>query len=498
MEEYRRIREMVMREGLSRRETARRLRHSRHTIRKALEHAEPPGYRRGKEPDRPRIDPVKGLIDAWLEEDRKAPRKQRHTAQRIWERLTEEYEFQGHPSTVRRYVAQGKAVGGQVYTPLVFDPGEEAQFDWGQAVAVIAGEERSVFLFCSRLCHSTASYARAYESEKTEAVLDGHVRAFEFFGGVPRQGAYDNPRTMVKEIGRGHERKLTERFEAMVSHYVLRTRFCNVRCANEKGHVENLVKHVQQAYLTPVPHVASLEELNAHLARCCEADLDRPAGRGRPTRRQLLEEERRRFLPLPRASFEACVKASRFASKLSFVEHETNRYSVPVAYAYRSCTVSAFVDRIELFVEAERVAVHARSYGKHGYVLDWRHYVPLLERKPGALANGRPYKGEPWGEAMEEMRRALEVRYGGDGTKKFVRALLLFTEFPEAEVKRAVALCVRRRAYSDEAVRAELTYVPPRRLAPLDLSDRPALAGVASEARPAATYDALLVGEARP
>jgi transposase len=498
VEGYDRIRRRVLVEGTSQRQAARELGHSRKTIRKALDHSKPPGYRRTKEVGRPAIDPVRAIIDAWLDGDREAPRKQRHTAKRIWRRLRDEHGFQGGYDSVKRYVAWRQATTGEVYVPLVFEPGEEAQVDWGEAWAEIAGVLAKVFLFCMRLCHSGASFVRAYHNERTEALLDGHVRAFEFFGGVPRRLAYDNPKTIVTSIGRGRERKLTEAFLHLKSHFLFDVRFCNAGRGNEKGQVENLVKYGQRTFMTPVPGTASLQELNDHLDAECRGELSRLGVRSGRTRGELLAEEAERFLALPAHAFEACVRESTIVSKLSLVQFDGVRYSTPVRWAHHPCVVKAFVDRIEVWVQEKRVAAHERSHEKDGFKLDWRHYVPMLERKPGSLENGRPFKGEPWGQAFETMRKELEYRYGAEGTKKFVGVLLLFTEFPEGDVRRAVELCVRRGAYSDEAVRSVLNYEPPRRIGHMDLSHRPDLASVGGGVRPVGTYDALLSREGVP
>jgi hypothetical protein len=150
------------------------------------------------------------------------------------------------------------------------------------------------------------------------------------------------------------------------------------------------------------------------------------------------------------------------------------------------------VDRVDLFVGSERVASHPRSYASHQFVLDYQHYLPLLERKPGGIHNGRPFKGEPWGEDFTRFRHELEFRYNGEGTKRFVKLLLLFTEFPQADVKTAVAICIRRRAFSEEAVRGVLTQEPRRPKRTLDLQDRPELAAVCDGLRPVSLYDRLV------
>lgn len=498
VDDYERIRRLVLVEGLSQRDAARQLGHSRKTVRKALRHSSPPGYRRTEPIRRPAIDPVRHIIDTWLEEDRQRPPKQRHTGQRVFERLRDEYGFRGSASAVRRYVAHKRATSGEVFFPLAFDPGEEAQVDWGEARCVIDGAERKVFLFCMRLCHSTASYVRAYERGNQESSLDGHVRGFEFFGGVARRCAYDNLKSAVISVGKGRKRRLTNKFRQLRSHYLFQTRFCNVARAHEKGHVENLVRRSQKRFMTPLPEVASLNELNAHLLRECERDLDERARPHSLSRRELLATERERMLPLPAAPFAACRQESTFATKQALVRFDTNDYSVPVRWAYHQVVVNGFVDRVEITVAHERVAVHTRSYGAGEFILEPEHYIPLLETKPGGIHNARPFKGQPWGDDFARIRTELEYRYGGEGTREFVKLLLLFTEFPVEDVKRAVRRCVNRRAFSQEAVRATLTWSARREWPRLDLTDSQ-LAAVLCAVRPAGVYDALLSAEeARP
>ena len=399
-------------------------------------------------------------------------------------------------SAVRRYLASKRSRGGEVYFPLQFDPGEEAQVDWGEAWFHLNGEPTKAFLFCMRLCHSKASFVRAYRRQTQEALLDGHVRAFEFFGGVPRRTAYDNLKTVVISVGKGQERRLTKRFIELRSHYLFTTRFCNVASGNEKGHVENLVKHAQRTHMTPLPECTAFEDLNAHLEEQCLADLAEKPSRSEQTRGELLAEERGHFLPLPDALFEACRRESTFATKQSLVRFETNDYSVPVEYAYHPIVIKRFVDRVELWSQERRVALHSRCYERNESVLDPFHYLPLLERKPGGLHHARPFKGQPWGEDFAMLRRELEYRYGGEGTKRFIRVLLLFTEHPVASVKEAVQICVKQRAFSDEAVESLLHYQPHLAMPSLDVSDRPEWRVDCTGIRPAADYDVLLREEA--
>ena len=496
--DYERIRRVVKIEGKTQQQAADELGHSRKTIAKALAHSSPPGYRRQKPPPRPALDSFLSIIDAWVEADRQQPRKQRHTGTRIYERLRDEYGFAGSVSAVRRYLAQRQQTQGEVFFPLQFDAGEEGQVDWGEAWCWLHGVEQKVFLFCLRLCYSSVSYVRAYYQESQEFFLDGHVRAFGFLDGVPRRLAYDNLKSAVITVGQGQDRRLNHHFVALRSHYLFETRFCNVASGNEKGHVENLVKHSQRTFMTPLPCVASLEALNAHLEEQCRKELDKKAPRREETRGTLLEEERIHFLELPPTEFSACRQQSTFASKQSTVRFDTNDYSLPVRWAHHPVQVKGFVDQIEIWTGQQRVATHPRSYGRYQYVLDPFHYIPLLERKPGGIHHGRPFKGAPWGADFACMRRELEYRYAGEGTRKYIDILLLFTRYPSEAVHQAVSLCVKRRAFSDEAVQSILDYQPPSLSTTLDLSDRPVFQVESTGIRPASEYDVLLPEEGTP
>ena len=261
MDHYELIRRKRLIEGLSIRAISRELGHSRQTIRKALTHVTPPGYQRRQAVASPVMDKVAVIVDAWLEQDRQRPPKQRHTAQRIYERLRDEHGFKGSAGTVRRYISKLKTTGQEVFMPLQFDPGEEAQVDWHSGWIIENGVQRKVQFFCMRLCYSKASVVIAYERADLVSFLDGHVHAFEYFGGVPRRLAYDNLKSAVIHVGQGKDRVLNETFKKLRCHDLFETRFCNIARGNEKGDVENLAKRSERTYLTPLPEVTSLGEL---------------------------------------------------------------------------------------------------------------------------------------------------------------------------------------------------------------------------------------------
>jgi transposase len=463
-------------------------------VAKAVANPIPPGYRMGAPRGRPVIDPVKPIIDAWIEEDRSKPRKQRHTAQRIYERLRDEHGFAGNVTTVRRYVRVAERRMKDVFMPLAFEPGEEAQVDWHDGWIEENGVQRKCQFFCMRMCYSKASFVQPYERANLESFLDGHVRAFKHFGGIPKRLAYDNLKSAVIQVLPGRERKLNERFKELRSWYLFDTRFCNIASGNEKGDVENLAKRSQRTYLTPIPAVGALRELGPTLLHQCEADLDRPAPRPHrdKTQRDLWEEEKRCLRSLPDQPFEACRRLCTFIDKRSLVQVDTNSYSAPVRWAHHPVTVKCFVDRVELWCEQACVASHERSYDRGQFILEPAHYLALLKTKPGSLDNARAFKGQPWGDDFDRLRRELEYRYETAGTRKFIDVLLLFNVYPVEDVKQAVRLCVRRRAFSDDAVRGLLRNEPLTSARRLDLSHRPDLLAVSDGIRPANVYDQLL------
>jgi transposase len=500
VEHYELIRRKVVIDGETQRDVAKELAHSRKTVAKALRLRIPPGYRLSKPRPRPVIEPVRHIIDTWLEQNKKAHRKQKQTAMRIYERLRDEYGFKGHYGTVQRYIKQAVNRQKEVFMPLQFEPGEEAQVDWHEGWIYDNEVERKVQCFVMKLSYSKAPFVYPYKKANLESFLDGHVRAFEYFGGVPRRIAYDNLKCAVIKILKGKKRRLNKRFKELRAWYLFDTRFCNIAKGNEKGDVENCCKRSERTYLSPQPHVDGIDQLASKLFDDCQNDLKRkgPTVHGGKTIRELLEEEKDYLLPLQSQRFEACHRKSTFVDSHSLARVDNVRYSVPVEWAYHPCVIKAFVDKIEILCDYQVVAAHRRCYKDGQFVLEPTHYLKLLQRKPGSLDNARAFKGQPWGEAFDLMRSELEYRDPQDGTLCYIEILMLFTEYPEVEVKAAVGLCVRCRAFSKDAVLNVLRNEPLPQRGKLDLSDRPELANQGNGIRDTGIYDQLKGREAVP
>ena len=273
VELYARVRRACMVEGISVREASRVFGLHRDTVRKMLAWPVPPGYRRQDPPRRPKLEPFTGVIDAILEADRQVPKKQRHTAKRVFERLRDEHGFDGQYTMVKDYVRERRRRTQEMFVPLSHAPGQ-AQCDFGEAVAVISGVECKVHYFVLDLPHSDGCFVKAYPAETTEAFLDGHVSAFGFLGGVPQSILYDNNKLAVARILGDGRRKRTRAFTELQSHYLFEDRFGRPGKGNDKGKVEGMVGYVRRNFLMPAPRMESFEALNAHLERSCLGRMD--------------------------------------------------------------------------------------------------------------------------------------------------------------------------------------------------------------------------------
>jgi transposase len=492
MEQWSEIRRKVLVEGVSKRAICREYGLGWRTLDKMLDNPEPPGYRRREPRKRPRLDAFVGVIDGILalDADPSTPRKQRHTARRIFERLRDEHGYTGSEATVRRYVAEQVRVSGEVFVPLSQPPGE-AQFDFGEATVEIAGVRVKAALAVMTLPYSDAFFVSAYPRECTETFQAGHVAAFAFFGGVPTKTAYDNTKLAVARVVGGNERTLTHEFLRLESHFLFTHRFCRVARGNEKGHVENLVGYARRNFLVPVPSFASFTDLNAHLKERCLADLQRRVRGARQTKAELLAEDRAAMLPLPANEFEPRRVEQRRANSLSLVRFDRNDYSVPTAYAHHELTVTGGIEQIEISCGAEHVATHPRDWGAEQTSYDPRHYLALLERKPGALDFARPLEQWDLPVAFRLVRRRLEADLGSKGTREFIKVLRLMEHASLAELTGAVKAALAIGATSADAVALILYHQAEQPVGLFSLDGHPHLKSVQVDPPDLTSYGAL-------
>jgi len=488
---YARVRRAVLVEGQSRRAVAREFGLARKTVSKMLEYSLPPGYRRQKPIRRPKLGPWQGVIDAILEEDKQRPRKQRHTAKRIFERLRAEHSYTGGYTIVKDYVREAKLSGQEMFVPLSHAPGE-AQAEFGEAQVVIAGVALTAHFMAFDLPHSDDCFVQAFPAETTEAFLEGHVRAFAYFGAVPTRILYDNTTLAVARILGDDVRKKTRAFSELQSYYLFAEKFGRPGKGNDKGKIENLVGYSRRNFMVPIPHAASWEELNAQLEADCRQRRERRLRGHTETITERFERDRAAMLPLPPTPYEACEKVAARVSSLSLVRYRTNDYSVPTEYGHRQVLVKGYVHRVEIGCGCEVIARHERSYERETAVYDPLHYLALLERKSRALDQAAPLTGWQLPECFADWRRLLEARLRKQAAREYIQVLRLMETFAVEEVTAAVEDALQLNTISFDAVRHLLLCRIERRPPRLDLANWPHLPAASVHATQAADYLALL------
>ncbi|OED47989.1 transposase [Rhodobacteraceae bacterium (ex Bugula neritina AB1)] len=478
---------------MSGRQIARDFGISRDSVSKMLSYSEPPGYRRTAPIRRPKLDPYIAYIDEWLGEDKARPRKQRHTAKRIFERLRDECGFDGGYTIVKDYVRTRKRGSREMFVPLSHPPGH-GQADFGEALVVIGGIERKTYFFAFDLPHSDACYIGAYPAANTEAWLDGHVHAFAFFGAVPRSILYDNDRCLVAKIMPDGTRNRTQRFSAMLSHYVIGDRYGRPGKGNDKGKVEGLVGYARRNFMVPMPCFADWGSFNDYLEeQCRKRQADILLGH-KTSIGERLEADLGAMRPVPAAPFEACDLQSGQVTSTSQVRYRGNDYSVPVAYGHREVWIKGFVTRVVIGCAAEVIADHPRSYGTGDMMFDPVHDLPLIERKIMAFDQAAPLQGWDLPEAFATLQRLLEAKQGNAGKREYVQVLRLLERFEMEALHLAIKDALQMRAVSFDAIKHLLLCRIERRPPRLDLDVSPFLPRTNIATTSAASYMSLLAG----
>jgi transposase len=491
VEIYGRVRRAVRVEGRSQRAVAREFGLSRETVRKMLQYAVPPGYQRQQPIKRPKLGPWLGVIDAILNDDKQRPPKQRHTSKRIFERLKEEHGFTGGYTIVKDYVRTATLRGQEMFVPLMH-PAGEAQVDFGEALVVIAGVEQKAHYLVMDLPQSDDCFVAAFPAETTEAFLEGHVRAFAHFGGVPTRILYDNTRIAVAKILGGEERQRTRAFSELQSYYLFADKFGRPAKGNDKGKVEGLVGYARRNFMVPIPRVSSWQELNAHLEQQCQKRRERRLRGHSETIGERFERDRAALLPLPAAPYEACEKISTRVSSLSLVRYRSNDYSVPTQYGHRQVWVKGYVHEVVIASGSEVIARHERNYEREVVVFDPLHYLALLEQKTRALDQAAPLAGWRLPESFVQLRRLLEARLRKHGSREYVQVLRLLETFNIVEVTLAIEDALQLGTISFDAVRHLLLCRIERRPPRLDMENYPHLPLAQVRTTQAADYMTLL------
>jgi transposase len=482
--------------GSSIRELADRHHVHRRTVRQALASAVPPPRKTYPPRPRPAIGPYEAVIDQWLLADREVPRKQRHTARRVWQRLVAEHGASVAEVTVSRYVARRRAELDldkvQVMVPQAHAPGAEAEVDFGEFHAQVAGVLIKLWMFVMRLSCSGRAFHVAFATQAQEAFLEGHVLAFEYFGAVPGRVRYDNLKPAVVRVLRGRDRAESERFIALRSHYGFDSFFCipGRDGAHEKGGVEGEIGRFRRRHLVPVPAVASLAALNQLIAAGDIVDDGRVIT-GRPvTVAAAFAEEQLAMMPLAAEPFDPARLLQARVDARARVCVRQNYYSVPARYAGRRLPVRLSATTVEVLDGPQMVARHERAAGRYAEILVLDHYLEVLARKPGALpgaaALAQARAAGTFTTAHQGYWDAARRRHGdAAGTRALIEVLLAHRTLPAAAIEAAMA-----RAAASGALDAQAVIIDARRRAGRQVAPVIPLGALARYDRPAPALDA--------
>jgi len=444
------IRRWHFREGRAIREIARRTGLSRNTVRKYLNSKDlDPQYPARKSPSK--LDDYEKTLTSWLFREAKRHRKQRKSVKQLHSDLVQ-LGFNGSYDRVAAYArrwrqTQQEAKQGaskRAFVPLSFAPAEAFQFDWGEDFAFVDGIKTKLQVAYFKLSYSRAFFIRAYPTQTHEMLFDAHNHAFRVFGGIPERGIYDNMKTAVDKVGRGKQRRVNRRFQTLVSHYLFEAEFCNPAAGWEKGQVEKKVRDARHELWHTAPRFKSLDELNQWLERSCIElwKVNKHPEQKAKTLFECLLEERPCLMPVP-APFDGYVEHTKRVSSTCLVNFERNRYSVPASFANRHVSLHAYADHILIIAEGREIAKHQRRFNRHhdlGKTLyNWRHYLSVAQRKPGALRNGAPFDVLP--ESFKVLQKYLLRRKGGD--REMVEVLSLVLHHDENLVEQAVSEAIR-------------------------------------------------------
>ncbi len=435
------------------RRIAKELGHSRKTIKKAIADASAPQYRLAAARPSLVMGPYLDTIKTWLEVDKSRPAKQRHTAHRIYVRLVNECGFTGAERTVREHVAKLRPTFAEMFIPLEFDPGTDAQCDWGVAQVIIAGKLINAQVLCMKLSCSGRPFVMAFPTQRQEAFFEGQRRSFEWYEGVPARVGYDNLTVAVRKVLRGRNRQEQNAFIAFRSHYVFDSHFAMVATPREQGRVESLVGYMRRNYFVPVPEAESFEELNRILlARLLEDDKRLVPGK-EMTIGRAWEMEKPKLRPLPRFPHQCCVSRPVKASHLSLVNFDSNRYSVPVEYGFSKLTLYAYAWHIEISCGDSIIATHDRCYDRGREIMEIDHYLPLLLQRPGAFPYARPVRQWKMPPVYRHCYDALCRKHDGYGAREFLQVLAMGRMYGKDAIERAMTQVLEENLVSSERIR---------------------------------------------
>jgi len=438
------------------------------TVRKYVREMSPPGPPRYERASR--LDPFAEVVDTLLRAEPKI------TARRIGTMLRERYDegLRISPSALRKYVAARRlrTAAPEAFVRALYQPGDQAQFDFSPMRAVVGGVEVDLELFAMRLSYSTHFFAHAFHRCDRPAIFAGLLGAVWYFGGLPKVAVFDNAKTAVTKVLRGLRREQNPEFSAFCGALALEVVFAAPAKGNEKGGVEGLFGYIEDNFFRPIPSFESLADLNAALKRFCEAELERRPSAHTESVAQLFARERQYLRPLPERLPDPCIRAYARVNKFAEVTVETNRYSVPTRLVHRHAAIEIYDERVAIFVDGERVAEHRRALGKRQAVIDPLHYVELIARKHRSAARALAFAGERLPQPLLRLYDRLAERDEATATKTWTAILRLALQSSLEALTAATEIALARGTLDPEAIALLLRQRDQRVALPvLDLGD---------------------------
>jgi transposase len=429
--------------GESIRSIAQRLGHCQKTVGRAIrsQTGEPLPYTRTRPVGYPKLGPFVGIIAQILRDDESEPPKQRHHARRIFERLKAEHGYAGSYYPVRRYVASLRQSSRETFMRIDHAPGRRMEFDFGQVWVDYPDGRRKTDVLSGVWTCSNCPFLMALPNQRTESILMGMKSALEFFGRVPFEVWWDNPRAVAIKILRGRDRTLNPAYAALASHYRFDPLFCMPAKGQEKSDVEQSVFALERRACTPVPRADDLADLNRQLLAFCVTERSRRVAHQAQTIGENFVLEQAAALPLPAHPFDACIKRTGLVDKYQTVMFETNRYSVPHTAAFAKVTVKAYVDRVAIVHKGAVVAEHRRGYGRHESLIDPVHFVLALSRKPAWLDHVPALRDWKLPASFESLRQVFKEQHGPRvGERHYIRVLQLLARHPATRIDRVIGM----------------------------------------------------------
>lgn len=463
MELFEIIRKEYFQDKKSIRQIARAYMIHRRQVRQAISSSMPPIRKKCGRICSVLTDSVKPIINQWLEEDLKAPRKQKHTGKRIYDRLVDEFSFVGMEGTVRIYVSKKRkelSAHTKVFIPQLHAPGVEAEVDWYEAMVDFQNSREKIYIFHMRACFSGKEFHMSFRHQNQQAFIEGHIAAFNYFGGVFKIIRYDNLTSAVKKVLRGRKRIETERFIAMRSHYLFESFFClpGIQGAHEKGGVECGGGRFRRTHFVPVPKVSGLNELNQFLLDACKKDDQRIIIGKSETIETSWQIESLQLSCLPKEAFSTHDVVTVRVDRKSLISVKNNYYSVPVAFVGQDVEAHVTAETIIVMKQGKVIAENQRCYGMRQIISELTHYLPILKYKPGALdgsvALHQARQNGKWPAVLEKYWQELILRYGkSDANKQLIDFLLWAQDFDLHDIENLITTAMDLGCYQPESVK---------------------------------------------